>query len=634
MRATDAALNQDPSEATYTWTVQNPAPPANCGSQVVLTANADAWIDQGSTSANKGGDSILKVMSKNGGNLRALVRFLMPSMPAGCQVESATLRLYAGSYKDGRTLEALRLDDPWSEGSVTWGNAPATVGNAVTVNSGAGYRDWNVAGQAQAMYTANEFNGWLIRDANENQDAEQQLHSREKGSDLPQLVLKFGPTSAPPPPPPTDTTPPETSISQGPSNSTASTTAQFQFSSSETGSTFECRLDSNLASAWASCTSPKTYNSLSTGSHHFEVRAKDAAGNTDQTPSLHTWTITTAPQDTTAPETTIDNGPTGTTTLTNATFQFSANESPATFECKLDAAAYAACTSPVNLTGLSLGNHTFLVRAKDAANNQDQTPASRTWTVQAPPPVNCGSQVTASANADAWIMQGDPSKNNGSDSNLKVMAKGSASLRALVRFDLPAAPAGCVIDTATLRLYAGGVKDGRTIEAVRLNGAWNEGGVNWTNQPSTTGAAATVGSGGSSGWREWSVAAQVQAMYSGTNHGFLIRDSNESGDAEQQYYSREKGSDTPQLVIRFKPAVVEKDPRSGSSFFPRAAPRVPGGALKMASEKVGYGWIVSRRVSRGVRARTASVSWPIHSPASGPTATAPTRPCPSCRPRA
>ena len=33
---------------------------------------------------------------------------------------------------------------------------------------------------------------------------------------------------------------------------------------------------------------------------------------------------------------------------------------------------------------------------------------------------------------------------------------------------------------------------------------------------------------------------------------------------------------------------------------------------------------MSRRVSRGVRARTASVSWPVHLPASGPTATAPT----------
>jgi hypothetical protein len=33
---------------------------------------------------------------------------------------------------------------------------------------------------------------------------------------------------------------------------------------------------------------------------------------------------------------------------------------------------------------------------------------------------------------------------------------------------------------------------------------------------------------------------------------------------------------------------------------------------------------MSGRVSMGVRARTTSVSWPIHSPAAGPRATAPT----------
>src|SRR5205807_6195928 len=44
----------------------------------------------------------------------------------------------------------------------------------------------------------------------------------------------------------------------------------------------------------------------------------------------------------------------------------------------------------------------------------------------------------------------------------------------------------------------------------------------------------------------------------------------------------------------------------------------------IASPKVGYGWIVSRRTSTGTSARTASVSCPSHSPASGPTATAPT----------
>ena len=43
-------------------------------------------------------------------------------------------------------------------------------------------------------------------------------------------------------------------------------------------------------------------------------------------------------------------------------------------------------------------------------------------------------------------------------------------------------------------------------------------------------------------------------MYSGSNNGFVIRDSAESQDAEQQYFSREKGISTPQLVVTLKAA--------------------------------------------------------------------------------
>jgi hypothetical protein len=85
-----------------------------------------------------------------------------------------------------------------------------------------------------------------------------------------------------------DTTPPDTSIDSGPSGTVTATTADFAFSSSEAGSRFECRLD---AGAWASCTSPKSYTSLAAGDHTFDVRATDAAGNTDPTPATRTWTI-------------------------------------------------------------------------------------------------------------------------------------------------------------------------------------------------------------------------------------------------------------------------------------------------------------------------------------------------------
>jgi hypothetical protein len=73
--------------------------------------------------------------------------------------------------------------------------------------------------------------------------------------------------------------------------------------------------------------------------------------------------------------------------------------------------------------------------------------------------------------------------------------------------------------------------------------------VNWSNQPPTAGAAAVTASG--SGYREWTVTSHVQAMYADSNHGFLIRDAVEGNDAEQQFHSREKGENPPQLVVRF-----------------------------------------------------------------------------------
>src|SRR5439155_7623536 len=114
-------------------------------------------------------------------------------------------------------------------------------------------------------------------------------------------------------------------------------------------------------------------------SHSFEVRATDAVGHVDATPAAFSWTI-----DTTAPDTSIDSGPSGSTEATGATFEFSATEAGSTFQCRLDGGSFAACTSPQALSGLSVGLHTFEVRATDGAGNTDASPAGRTWTVAAP----------------------------------------------------------------------------------------------------------------------------------------------------------------------------------------------------------------------------------------------------------
>jgi len=195
VRAVDLNGLQDDTPASHTWTITAPAPPApQCNAtSVTYGSNADAWINQSSTSENNGADSNLKVMSKSGANLRALVQFALPtSVPEGCVVQSATLRLYAGSSASGRTLQALQVNAPWTETGVTWGSQPATTGAAATTSSGSGYREWNVATQVQAMFASGNNWGFLIKDAVENQDAEQQFHSREKAPDNPpQLVITF-----------------------------------------------------------------------------------------------------------------------------------------------------------------------------------------------------------------------------------------------------------------------------------------------------------------------------------------------------------------------------------------------------------------------------------------------------------
>ena len=106
----------------------------------------------------------------------------------------------------------------------------------------------------------------------------------------------------------------------------------------------------------------------------------------DRRPSLQVKVTT----DTTPPETAISSGPTGTVSVRNASFAFSSSERRATFQCRLDGAAFAACTSPKVYSGLADGPHRFEVRARDRAGNLDPTPAIRDWTiaVSQPPPVD------------------------------------------------------------------------------------------------------------------------------------------------------------------------------------------------------------------------------------------------------
>jgi hypothetical protein len=173
-----------------------------------------------------------------------------------------------------------------------------------------------------------------------------------------------------------DTTPPQTTIDTGPSEgaSVSDTAPVFEFSSDEPGSTFVCVLDDGAPLA---CDSPYATSGLAEAQHTFTVTAVDAAGNADPTPAPRTFTV-----DTTAPQTTIDVGPLEAAAISDSTpvFEFSSDEPGSTFACSIDGGAFP-CDSPYEPSELADGQHTFEVRAADAAGNADGSPASRTFTV-------------------------------------------------------------------------------------------------------------------------------------------------------------------------------------------------------------------------------------------------------------
>jgi large repetitive protein len=172
-----------------------------------------------------------------------------------------------------------------------------------------------------------------------------------------------------------DTTAPIASITSQPSNPSSVKSPSFAFAANEAG-TFECKLD---AAAFAACVSPKGYTNLGDGSHTFTVRAIDGAGNVGVNVG-YTWAI-----DATGPIVTITQKPADPTTSQAANVGFTANEQ-ATFQCKLDAAAFAACTSPKGYSGLAEGSHTFAVKATDALNNAGLE-TTYTWRIDITPPM-------------------------------------------------------------------------------------------------------------------------------------------------------------------------------------------------------------------------------------------------------
>ncbi len=162
-----------------------------------------------------------------------------------------------------------------------------------------------------------------------------------------------------------DATLPETQITSTPSLFSNSATGSFVFSSTESGSTFQCNLDNG---AFSTCSSAYDYLNLLEGEHTIEVYAVDAYGNADPSPSTYTWTV-----DLTAPVVTVPaNISVVVSVKTGAVVKFSASATDA-----IDPANPVVSCDPPSGSLFAPGVTTVTCSATDSAGNK----GSDTFTV-------------------------------------------------------------------------------------------------------------------------------------------------------------------------------------------------------------------------------------------------------------
>lgn len=187
-----------------------------------------------------------------------------------------------------------------------------------------------------------------------------------------------------------------------------------------------------------------------------------------------------------------------------------------------------------------------------APSVRSTTPPPATSKPVAPAPPRCtAGGATVRAAADSYVDQSSPRESFGRAGTLSVASRDKErNRRALVRFTLPSVPSGCTLRSAVLTMTAREAS-GRRILAGRAARGWNESTVTWANAPSASGALAGATVTGTT--VRWTVTAQVAAMRSYGNYGFLLRDATESarGQGAETAFAARTQRGAPVLVLRW-----------------------------------------------------------------------------------
>ncbi|MCB0085416.1 MAG: PKD domain-containing protein, partial [Caldilineaceae bacterium] len=198
LTANDGSLTSF-DEATITV---NDAGGGGGGSALTFTTVADALVKSSSATSNYGADSVLRLRGGSEPLYNSYLQFNVSGLSGA--VQSAKLRLYVTDGSDaGGAVYAVSNNGsnntPWTEGGITWANAPVISGGPLTTLGAINAGQW-----AEYDVTAAISGNGLFSFGLNTSSSNSAYFSSKEGANPPQLVITVdsgsggGPTNQPP----------------------------------------------------------------------------------------------------------------------------------------------------------------------------------------------------------------------------------------------------------------------------------------------------------------------------------------------------------------------------------------------------------------------------------------------------
>ncbi|WP_243292303.1 DNRLRE domain-containing protein [Bacillus sp. FJAT-47783] len=130
------------------------------------------------------------------GSTRALIKFVLPSLPSDSKISSATFNAYQAKQDTSTvSIDLFRITSDWQTSTTTWNSQPSIGGSpesTTTDNAVDAYWQWDITQLAKNWYNGDQANyGMMLKQQNETSSAYRSFNTVNSGNNTPRITINY-----------------------------------------------------------------------------------------------------------------------------------------------------------------------------------------------------------------------------------------------------------------------------------------------------------------------------------------------------------------------------------------------------------------------------------------------------------